>query len=339
MDLKKNRLNQIKSFLIEPNLPFYKDIFEILDKASTILETEIKPYRVASSDNKPGCLISLTEAVIPLVIVPDLHARPYFLNNILNYTLGDGSTISQALCENRINLIFVGDILHTERNTKDRWLAIQDEFAQNIFTGPAISMEMQEGLSLLCGLLELKAAFPENCHILKGNHENILNVTANGDFSFKKYADEGEMCRKFIQEYYGDDILYMIHCVEKALPVAAIGLNCVVSHAEPKAIYSKDEIVNARNNPSVIEGLTWTTNDEAKDGSAIGIIRNLANSFDLNNIEDYVYIGGHRPVTGKFAERQNGKYIQIHNPSAQNIAIVYPDRKFNPSIDIVEVNK
>ena len=66
-------------------------------------------------------------------------------------------------------------------------------------------------------------------------------------------------------------------------------------------------------------------------------------SFDktmkLLDIANYVYFGGHRPVKENYRLRQNGKFIQIHNPKLQNIVLVRPDRKFNPETDIVSVSK
>lgn len=333
---EESAFKKINKILDAQNIPEYDVIYDIVDKVSEILENELASYRPSADDNTPGSLIKLDDKTVPMIVVPDLHARPDFLLNILLFKLEDGMSVFHALWEKKINIVFVGDILHSERNSVERWHEAETEFEQGDFTGPSMSLEMQKGLSLLCGLFMLKEFFPENCHILKGNHENILNVTENGDFSFVKYADEGEMCKIFIQEYYGDDILYLIHYVEKNLPLVAFGPRCVVSHAEPAWIFSEEEIINARHCKGVVQGLTWTANGDAEEGSASGVIENLAG---VNNIDKYVYLGGHRPVAGKFQLRQNGMYIQIHNPSQQNIAIVDASRKFNPETDIFEVNK
>ena len=81
--------------------------------------------------------------------------------------------------------------------------------------------EMIENMNLLCSLMELKIAFPKFFHFLKGNHENIMNVYSAGDFPFRKFAQEGEMVRHFIQDFYGDDILMMISYWETSLPLLA----------------------------------------------------------------------------------------------------------------------
>lgn len=336
MSVEKKAYSEICSLLTLKELPSHDVIFDITEKVSDLLEKENTAYRPSADNHSPGGLIKLNNSSLLSIIVPDLHARPDFLHNILDFHLPDGSSVFHALWNKKLNVIFVGDILHSERNTRERWLKIADEFAAENYTGGNISAEMQDGLSLLCGLLKLKELFPENCQILKGNHENILNATGNGDFGFKKYSDEGQMCKTFIQEFYGDDILYMIHCVERALPLMVLGKNYLVSHAEPKTAFSLCEVINCRNNKGVIEGLTWTANDDAEDGSVPQIIKKMTG---LDDVSDFVYIGGHRPVTGKYNLRQNGMFVQIHNPSLQNIAIINSEKKFNPETDIVEVNK
>ena len=329
----------IKKILTSSTLPAYDDFFQVLNKASECLDSEDKAYRPAASDGSAGGLIDFHTDELPLIVVPDLHARPYFLLNILEYQLFEDMTVFEALEAGRVRLLSVGDILHTERHTRERWAAAAAEFAAGIFTGPALSAEMQEGLCLLHGLLLLKQTFPSYVHILKGNHENILNTTGGGDYAFRKFADEGEMGMVFVQDYYGDDILYLINCVEKSLPLFYFGKKIVVSHAEPYRAYKREELIDARIIEGVVAGLTWTDNGSASEGSAEGTIKNLCQTEDPAAVSDYVYLGGHRPVTGNYRLLQKGKYIQIHNPGKQNIALVQADKKFDPETDIRELKK
>ena len=334
---------EIKNILLSNRLPYYNDFFVLLEQTSDCLENEKSDYRPAASDGTAGGLIDFHKDDVPVIVVPDFHARPYFLLNILEYKIFEDMTVYEALECGRVRLLSVGDILHTERNTRERWAAVAAEFEKGIYTGPALSAEMQAGLSLWAGLLKLKLQFPSLVHILKGNHENILNTTGGGDFAFCKFADEGEMGMVFVQDYYGDDILYLLNCVEKSLPLAFFGKKCVVSHAEPYRVYTRNELINARITEGVVAGLTWTDNGTAEMGSAEGTIRNLlcedCSDADFSAAEEYVYLGGHRPVTGNYKLLQNGKYIQIHNPGKQNIAFVQPDKKFNPETDIRELKK
>ena len=104
--------------------------------------------------------------------------------------------------------------------------------------------------------------------------------------------------------------------------------NCVISHAEPGMAFSRDELINARNlyEGKIIQALTWTDNGSSMPGSARAIIQNLTGITDEKKLDDFSYLGGHRPVLENYSLRQNGTYVQIHNPLKQNIALIYKDR-------------
>ena len=55
--------------------------------------------------------------------------------------------------------------------------------------------------------------------------------------------------------------------------------------------------------------------------------------------QNAIYLAGHRPVENKYNLRQNGLFVQFHNPCEQNIAIIYNNRPFNPEEDIIGVEK
>lgn len=371
-------LKEIRKILNEKKLPDYADFFDVLNEVIEVLENENESYRPKNDDGKCGSLIDFQNEDKLTLVVPDLHARPDFLLNLLFSDVRkflDEKEIDFLFCENNnkkcpefeksvfemlqndlIRLVFVGDILHSENN-RNRWYQIEDEFEQKNYCGEKMCIEMGEGLSLLFCLCKLKSSFPKNIHILKGNHENILNRTGDGDFGFKKFVDEGEMCRLFVQNYYGDDILFLIHCFEKELPLVFVSKNVVVSHAEPKISVSKKEIINARKSAQIIYAFTWTANGEAEEGSVSQIIKNLVyddeketeienrdeiqTEFENENVNqdenNYVYLAGHRPVKDNFALRQGGKFIQIHNVKKQNVAVVKFWKKFYPENDIVSV--
>lgn len=340
-----NQINEINKILTSEALFEHGEIFGIAEKMCDVLENEDSSYRPAAQDSKPGSLLDFHNIDIPVIVIPDLHARPYFLKNILNYTLPQDFvfgmkeiSVFEALQKNLVNLVFLGDALHTERTTKDRWFKIEEEFDEGVYDGESMKAEMNEGLSLLMGLYYLKISFPKNFHFLKGNHENILNENTDIDYSFRKYADEGQMVKNFMQTYYGDDILYLISLVENNLPFVYFGKYCVISHAEPKFSFTKAQLINARTEKSVAKNLIWTDNGEAKNKSAKETIENLFGEEENSSCkEECIYLAGHRCIRGKYNILQDGKFIQIHNPMNQNIALVYNDRKFNPETDIKNV--
>lgn len=327
-------------------LPDHDYLFSVADSAASVLENEICSYRPASDFNTLGGLLDFSGGEkLPLVIVPDLHARSYFLRNILNFTLPEsfacseinggktGISVFQALEEDKIRLVFVGDLLHSELRGRLRWMEALKDFDRGNYNGESMTAEMSEGLTLFSMIMELKIAFPANVHILKGNHENIMNVRGPGDFPFRKFANEGEMVKDFMVSVYGDDVLMVISCFEKNLPLAAVFPECVVSHAEPARAFSRQELINGMDSDEVILGLTWTENNAAKDGSVKKMLESLTEK------PDSLYFGGHRPIQGNYSLRQNGKYVQIHNPDRQNIVLVYKDRPIDLDANIVQVDK
>lgn len=361
--------DKLKSFLddlsFEQNLPSYDYLFTVADGAASTLETEVTDYRPANVFNSVGGLIDFTSPShkkLPLIIVPDMHARAYFLRNILNFKLpenflSDGEsgeqaakdetsgnaetpentgkpvTVFEALTKGLVRIVFVGDLLHSELRCRLRWMEALVEFKNHIYNGKAMTEEMQEGLTLLSMIMELKIAFPEFVHILKGNHENIMNLRSPGDYPFRKFANEGEMVRQFMSQVYGDDILMIISCFEKNLPLAAIFPDCIISHAEPVRAFSRDELINGMDIDDVIRGLTWTENNAAKEGS----VKEMLDAMTLNR--QSLYFGGHRPIQGSYVLRQKGRYVQIHNPDMQYITLVYKNKPFDLDRDIVRVGE
>lgn len=326
-------------------LPSHSLLYSLLDKVTTILENEITDFRPSDCQKNPGSLV-LLENSNPTVLVPDIHARPFFIKNILNFTLPKRffpstqtkESVLNLLEQDKINMVCVGDAFHTE-GTRARWQKIQNEFINNQFDGPAMKEEMTECLSSFCALLNLKIAFPNNFHFLKGNHENILNINSDGDCAFLKYADEGNMVKTFIANYYGEDILFLISLYEKLLPLVAKTKKCVVSHAEPSLCLTKDDIIDARQNPNYVYSLIWTKNDQVKQDTAQFIINSLFTSPNRKkSVKDILYFTGHRPVKQIYELRQEGKIVQFHNTNEQRIAVVSANKKFNLEKDFFNVN-
>ncbi|MCI1208225.1 MAG: hypothetical protein LKF96_02120 [Treponema sp.] len=326
-------------------LPAYEYLYSLLDRTATVLENEFTVYRpdyTNGGERKAGSLLDFkNEVQLPLVIVPDLHARPNFLLNLYNFQLprdftgGTAAvTVGAALESGKIRVVCVGDALHSELRGFSRWMSAREEFHNSDYTGYFMSQEMAEGLSLAIIVMESKCRWVSRFHFLKGNHENITNREGGGDHPFCKFADEGQMVKDFMITKYGDDILYLYSCVEDALPLAAVFPQCVISHAEPLRAFSREELISARDHAEIVHGLTWTSNGEARDDSVMTMLKTLLGP---EAARSSYYFAGHRPVTGNYALRQNGKFIQIHNPSLQNVALVYTDRIFNPDTDIHSV--
>ncbi len=314
-------------------LPNHDDLLLLTDKCISILENEDCSYREQSG----GLLDFTNKEKKPLIIIPDLHGRWYFIDDLLKLNLKNTKacvpyTVKDALEKGVIRVVCLGDIFHSEAREKKRWFTSYAKFKKGNYTSRAMKYEMGENLTLLTMILKLKTKYPECFHILKGNHENILNVNDGGDHAFYKYADEGNMVKAFMHIYYGDALPHLISCFEHALPVAACFENCVVSHAEPVCTFTREQII--KKSPDVIEGLTWTCNGQAQNGSVYHTMINLIGN---ENTQSAKWFTGHRAIKNDFAFRQNGKLVQIHNPSQENVVILGKSSVFNAETDIIHL--
>ncbi|WP_407427799.1 hypothetical protein [Treponema sp.] len=332
----------LRSYLDSPELPSHEGLLSLLESGISSLEGENNSYRPHDSEGKAGGLLDFTDeksSALPLIIVPDLHGRGKFLIDILDFEF-QGKTVLELLQNSEILICCVGDIFHSENRGRERWKEAYLEYIGGNYVNEPMKAEMLENLSLLQMILTLKSAFASHFHILKGNHENVLNEDKRAQFGnvpFRKFCDEGNMVSRFLQHFYDDLILHEISYFEKALPVCAAFKNCVVSHAEPAAFFTRKQIINYHETGSFVTfALTWTANDAAREGTVEHLFNELLSE---NNRKNAFYFAGHRPVLEKYALRQNGMFIQIHNPEIEQIAFVLPDTKFNPENNIIEVEK
>jgi len=252
----------------------------------------------------------------PCVLVPDLHARPAFVDALLLTVFPAlGEPLWSALEHDRTSLLFLGDIPHGEgEEAARRWMQAYEKIAAARDANAVLSPEMDEemGLSLdaLLKVIDLLCRFPASVFCLKGNHDNMTNAADCGDFSFYKYADEGRMGALWLALRYGQDIGMLMRRYELSLPIAAAGSNYCASHAEPALAVSMSAII-ARV-PEVVQALIWTANGEAEEGSVAKSMEAIFGSED--KARHAVWFSGHRPVSGHFALRAQGQLVQIHNP-------------------------
>ncbi|MBP3365378.1 MAG: metallophosphoesterase [Treponema sp.] len=332
----QSRLHEIGSSL---SLPAEDGLQSLLDRALSALENESPLYRPKDDSSRPGGLLDFSSGRLPVVIVPDIHARADFLLRLADSRLTEtGETVLELLDKEAVTVVCVGDAVHSESRAYSRWIEGYRDWEAGVYAGPAMQKEMAENFSTLEIIMEMKIRFPGHFHFLKGNHENVLNETEHGNFAFRKFVQEGSMCRDFIRQVYGDVILHLISLWEKSLPVCAVFSDFGVSHAEPREAYPRRRIINchAEGNEDVIAGLTWTRNDEADADSVQGLIQELIPGSARKGA---AWFGGHRPVQecSRYNLRQNGKFLQLHNPEEMNVALVVPGTQFDPETDIKSV--
>jgi hypothetical protein len=293
-------------------------------EAGQAIPPELRPRAPGSAS--PGGLVQLPHQK-PCILVPDLHARPAFVDALLRTefpTLGE--PLHSSLEHDRASLLFLGDIPHGEgEESAERWIQAYAKIAAARDAAAILSPEMDEemGLSLgaLLRVIDLLCRFPDSVFCLKGNHDNMTNAADHGDFPFYKYADEGRMGALWLELRYGRDIARLVRRYELSLPVAAVGGNYCVSHAEPALPLPMPAII-ARH-PDVVQALIWTANGEAEEGAVAKSMEAIFESGDM--ARHAVWFSGHRPVSGHFALRAHGQLVQIHNPALWQV--VFLDRE------------
>jgi hypothetical protein len=269
--------------------------------------------------------------------LPDLHARRVFFKTFLNYKPDDDNSIIDLLEKNEIAFICLGDGVHGEGTMNGyRWLRAFDEYKNNYENPVSMNEEIADSFNLMIAIMCLKIRYRDNFHFIKGNHENIYNETGNGNYAFAKYAIEGDMVLKYFMKYYDEEMLDDYAAFEKNLPLFVVGKNFLASHAEPEYFFDVDQIVNYRNDPDLIESLTWTDNYASMRGTVDELLRYFLKKEVLSG---EFYFGGHRPIKDKYNRINNDRYVQIHNPSMQIAAIIDQDADIDLDRDVVVIPK
>ncbi len=294
----------------ETSPPGADALLESAGRAVEALQSEPEEARPRDAQGRPGGLVHL-ERDLPTIIVPDHHARMDFFLKVLAWRDEAGHTAAGLMAAGRLQIVCVGDGVHAEGRAAGRWVAALEEFQEGYRRHESMDEEMRESLGLMRMVMEVKAGFPARFHFLKGNHENITNELGNGNFPFRKFAQEGLMVLTYVRQFYGEEVLEELSRFEKELPLLAAGRGFLVSHAEPADFYPRDRVIGAREDPDVVAGLTWTDNGEAAPGSVHSM---LAHYLGDEEAAHGYYFGGHRPVSGGYELRAGGRYVQIHDP-------------------------
>lgn len=300
----------------------------LLDKSNLLLEEESSEIRPRDEAGRSGGLILLKQD-LPTVVVPDLHGRYQYLIDLMRYR-SNGQPILDWLKAEKIQIVCVGDGMHSERRGLARWKEARKEYEGGFESCPAMAEEMSENFQTMALVMKLKLGFPGHFHFLKGNHENIMDEDINGNHPFAKLAAEGPMTRLYVEKFFGVDFLKQFDRFEKNLPLMARGRSFIISHSRPRARYSINDIINYRSRPDVIEGLTWTRHSAAQEG----IIPELLEAFLGNETDQKLWVSGHTAIQDLYQFWNEEKLLEIHNPSLRTLVLIDPHKTFDPDMDI-----
>ena len=142
------------------------------------------------------------------------------------------------------------------------------------------------------------------------------------------------MVASWFGETYGTGLRVRYREFETGLPLLALGRRFAASHAEPAFPLTREDVVEYRSRPDVVEALIWTPNDGAIDGSVAWSLEALLGE---DAREGVLWFGGHRPVVGRYALRAGGRYVQFHNPGERRVVLLDPGRDPDPGRDILDL--
>jgi hypothetical protein len=304
----------------------------LVETATDILNRENPGIRPLDERGLSGGLLLLRKE-IPTLIIPDIHGRRDFMMDFLNWNYGPGPVL-EGLYRKELQLVCVGDGFHTEKRGAKRWQDAFQEYALAFRKHRSMDREMADSMGVMAMVMHLKEAFPDNFHFLKGNHENIKNDNNLSDRSFGKYAYEGAMVREWVEMFLGRTFLEQWSFFENSLPIFVQGDRFLISHAEPLRFHSREEIVNYRADRSITFDLSWTGNDQSEPGTVEAML-----SAFLPETEGSFYFGGHRPVQNLYNTRAGGRYVQIHNPDREIVALIRPDEAIDLDIIIKDIEQ
>jgi hypothetical protein len=312
--------------------PEAADIIRLTGEANLMFSLEDPEMRPLDESGLPGGIV-LLDRDMPSMIVPDIHARQDFLLSVLMNGDETGANALKRMYKNELQIVCLGDGMHSEGRAFERWDGAYQEFLNDYLEHGNMDDEIRESMGVMEMVMRLKIECPQNFHFLKGNHENVANEDENGNHSYMKYALEGDMFASYFERFYGPGFMRSYYQFERNLPLLAVGKNFLASHAEPAGFCRREQIINYRTNPLVVEGLTWTDNGAAEEGSVAFMLSEFLGPYSDSGF----YFGGHRPITSLYEKRAGGKFIQIHNPDKFIIVKIDPLRDINVNEDIMEI--
>ena len=268
-----------------------QETFNHLNPPGTATDKPV--LRPLDGRGQPGGLINLDPRLSTLIL-PDLHTRRRGFFQILSSTWASSTkTVLQLLEEGRLNLVCVGDALHSEGpGGPGCWRTAWVEYLGGFRPSPEMDREMNAGLALLEMIFLLQTEVPRNFFFLKGNHENITCEEGRGNHPFGKYAAEGEMVFGYLERRFGKDMVKDLYHWEHSLPLMARGPWYLVSHAEPRRVFSPEEVIDDARRPEVVDGLTWTRRWDAETGAVRGTLERFLPPWFVSRT---LYWAGHTP--------------------------------------------
>lgn len=317
----------------------------------------VETYRAALADalevlSESGRLLYLAD--LPTVIIPDLHARRELLLAVLNVPLLEGSLAGRQIFEllqrGDINVICVGDIMHSE--DRSHWVINPD----GAWTAELLDKEMVRSLGMGAMVMYLKRQFPNHFHCLRGNHDDMsAQLGPYRKFVGVKRDEQGELIlsgghpvitgikgesgivKEWVlnREGWGQTFLEAWTQFERALPLFAQGAYYVITHTLPNIPLSEAILSDPARAQEVARALTWS-----REVNPTVLAETLDNLGIKGTVQRWFY--GHTPVSqetngGKYLEALDGLAVRLNNSERHVFAYVPAagaERRFDPTRDV-----
>lgn len=276
-----------------------------------------------------GGLVHLPEDV-PTVILPDLHAQRDYLTQVLQLPM-QGTTVFALLQQGKVNVLCLGDGMHSEQRAEARWLQAEKDYLQHQ-SSPSMKAEMVESLGLLQLVMDLKVAYPKHFFFVRGNHEDM-----DPERPYRKMTQVGEsnLVKAWVQQNLGNDFLKQWHQCEQSMPLVAVGGSFVGSHAAPEQPVRLADLQSRTS--TAFRSCCWSDNTVwPSGGSEFSAFED--NCKRLGVTAGRPWIVGHRKVVdAPFRLQCEGKLVQINPLDSQpRVVAIAPPRgqPFVPKRDI-----
>ncbi len=290
----------------------------------------------------------------PTIIVPDIHARRGMLIDILSCQLPEGpyagNRIFELLQKRLINMVCIGDIVHSE--VRSDWV-INDN---GDWTVELLEKEMTRSLGAATIIMYLKMQYPEHFHCLRGNHDDIAGeltedfrkfvgvryennerMMVNGRPMLTSGKGESKIVREWIlmRSGWGPTFLQLWSQFDRALPIFAAGGYYAISHTLPQMSLTVSNMRNKNRPPRITFELTSQRGENRE-----AMYRTLENLGIIHTVRRWFH--GHTHVSpetngGKYQESPDGFLVRINNQSNYVFAYVPGPRDkwpFHPPKDV-----
>ncbi len=303
--------------------------------------------------SQQGGLLHLPD--LPTIVIPDLHARRAMLIALISAQLEEGPyagrQVFELLQQGLINVVCVGDIVHSEE--RSHWVINTD----GEWTAELLDKEMVRSLGAAAMVMYLKMQYPDHFHCLRGSHDDLAGELEAGFRKYVglKYNDQGEMVfvddrpvltadkgeveivRDWVlsREGWGPSFVDAWGQFDRALPLLAQGVYYVISHTLPHVPLSAEEIRDPHRPREVTKELTWR-----RGATRVAIEGTLEQLGIKDTVQRWFH--GHTPVPqeqhgGKYAESLDGLLLRLNNQKQYVFAYVpasTDERRFDPTRDV-----